>query len=712
MQSLGVSTAKGGDFVALPNWAPGGPRLIGNSRKRSAVSLRGFLRGNCSPVSSSSHCLWVEGSSRRLGENCRSVVMGRCRCSGSVSAVDPDLAVKLEIGGGSNGNAVLDSDYVCIRTGTEDASIVGFNGDRDGVRDDFGEGFGGVSDGRVDVRALAASLRHTRTADDVELVLKDKGRLPLQVFSSMIRGFGKDKRIDAARAVVQWLEWKKGETDGAVSPNLFIYNSLLGAIKQSGNYDALDEVMSDMARQGISPNVVTYNTMMTIFIEQGRAQDSLLILDEIVEAGLVPTAVSYSTALLAYRRMEDGFGALRFFLELREKYLNGELGKDVGEEDWEVEFAKIENFMIRICYQVMRRWLISQDGSSRSVLKLLTDLDKAGLQLDRAEHERLIWACAREEHSTVARELYLRVRDKFSDISLSVCNHLIWLLGKAKRWWAALEIYEDLLDVGPAPNNLSTELVVSHFNVLLTAARRKGIWRWGIRLIDKMEDKGLKPGSREWNAVLVACSKASETGAAIEIFRRMVEKGEKPTIISYGALLSALEKGKLYDEAFRVWDHMLKVGVEPNIHVYTIMASIFAAQAKFNMVDTVIKDMTASGIEPTVVTYNAIISACGRISMGSAAYEWFHRMKVGNVSPNEVTYEMLIEALAKDGKPRIAYELYLRARNGGMVLCAKAYDAVVWSAQVHGATVDLGAMGPRPPERRPVQSTGDSNKMF
>ena len=92
-----------------------------------------------------------------------------------------------------------------------------------------------------------------------------------------------------------------------------------------------------------------------------------------------------------------------------------------------------------------------------------------------------------------------------------------------------MEIYEDLLDKGLKSNNLSQELIISHFNVFLTAAKKRGIWRWGVRLLNKMEEKGLKPGSRKWNAVLIACSKASETSATVEIFKRMVEQGEKPT---------------------------------------------------------------------------------------------------------------------------------------------------------------------------------------
>ncbi|XP_058108324.1 protein LOW PHOTOSYNTHETIC EFFICIENCY 1, chloroplastic [Magnolia sinica] len=553
--------------------------------------------------------------------------------------------------------------------------------------------------GKIDVRALAHSLQCAKTADDVEEVLKDFKELPLPVYSSMIRGFGIDRKLDSAIALVEWLKRKKKGSRGFSGPNLFIYNSLLGALKQSEQFGQVNKVMEDMKKEGIIPNIVTYNTLMAVYLEQGRPKEALGIMAEIQEKGLSPSAVTYSTALLAYRRMEDADGALQFFVETREKYRKGEIGKDAG-ENWENELVKLENFMIRICYQVMRRWLVKRDHSTTNALKLLADMDKMGLRPGQAEYERLVWACTMEGHYLVAKELYRRIRETESDISLSVCNHLIWLMGKAKKWWAALEIYEDLLDKGPEPNNLSYELIVSHFNILLTAASRRGIWRWGVRLINKMQDKGLKPGSREWNAVLVACSRASETSAAVEIFRRMVEQGEKPTILSYGALLSALEKGKMYDEALRVWEHMCKLGVKPNLHAYTILVSVYIGQGRPEEVDSVIREMVASGNDPTVVTYNAIISGCARNSMGSAAFEWFHRMKVQNITPNEITYEMLIEALAIDAKPRLAYEMYLRARNEGLRLSSKAYDAVVQSSQNYNASIDTSALGPRPAEKR------------
>jgi pentatricopeptide repeat protein len=551
----------------------------------------------------------------------------------------------------------------------------------------------------IDVKELGYSLQSAKTVKDVEEVLKDKGDLPLQVYSTIIRWFGKEKRVKSAMILFDWMKKRKIETNGSFAPNLFIYNCMLGVVKQCENFAEMETILNEMAQDGISYNVATYNTLMAIYLEKGEGEKALDMFEEIRRNGLTPSPVSYSQVILAYRRMEDGNGALSFFVELREKYRQGEIGKDDDGEDWEKEFKKLERFTVRVCYQIMRCWLVSSENKSSDVLRFLINMDNAGIPLTRAEHERLVWACTREEHYIVVKELYIRIRERYDKISLSVCNHTIWLMGKAKKWWAALEVYENLLDKGPKPNNLSYELVMSHFKFLLSAAKRRGYWKWCVKLLNKMEEKGLKPGSNDWNTVLIACSKASETSAAVQIFRRMVENGVKPTIISYGALLSALEKGKLYDEAFRVWDHMLKVGVKPNVYNYTIMASIYTAQGNFSRVDAIMKEMVTLGIEVTTVTYNAIISCSARNGMGSAAYEWFHRMKVQNITPDEVTYEMLIEALANDGKPRLAYELYLRAQNEGLVLALKAYDAILQSAKTHGATIDVGFLGPPPTDK-------------
>ncbi|KAJ4748988.1 Pentatricopeptide repeat-containing protein [Rhynchospora pubera] len=543
--------------------------------------------------------------------------------------------------------------------------------------------------------SLTSTLRDAKTAEDVAELLKDYSDLPLPLFTSLILSLGRAKRLEAAFAIVEWLKQNK-------TLNVWIYNSLLTAVKLNKKYYKVGDVIEDMKSQGVELSIITYNILMLIYIGQRKPKEVFNLLSQIQDAGLSPSPATFGITLMAYKEMEDAHGALRHFIEFREKYQMGELQRDSSEEDWDNEFVKIENTMVRICLSVMRRWLVKEENNTTEVLKFLDSMDRAGVTMDKNFFERLVWACTREEHYMVVRELYKRLRESGpgDGLSVTVCNHIIWLMGKAKKWWAALEVYEEMLEKGPTPNNLSFQLVVSNFTVLLTAAKRRGLWRWAIQLLDKMHKRGLTPGTRQWNAVLLACSKAGETDASIKIFQQMVQKGEKPTVYSYGALLSALEKGALYDEALRVWDHMQKLSVEPNLHAYTILASIYAQKGDHDKIELVLEEMVAARIEPTVVTFNAIISGCAKRRMGAAAFEWFHRMKGRNVKPNEISYEMLIDALTHDGKPRLAYQMYVRAYNEGLMLNKKAYDAVVEAGRASGVIVDLDDLGFHPVERR------------
>ncbi|KAF9666312.1 hypothetical protein SADUNF_Sadunf16G0216500 [Salix dunnii] len=145
---------------------------------------------------------------------------------------------------------------------------------------------GKEQDRKIDVLALARSLLHfAKTVDDIE-----ECELPVQVFASMIRCTGWDRKMEPTLALVNNLEM--------------------------------------LRLKGFSPG-----------------------------------AASHYSALLTYREMEGGNGALKFFVELTGQCLKGKTGKDAE-----------------------------------------TKIGKRNMQ---ADSERLEWACTREEHYVVAKELYI-----------------------------------------------------------------------------------------------------------------------------------------------------------------------------------------------------------------------------------------------------------------------------------------------------------------
>ncbi|GAB2254044.1 hypothetical protein Droror1_Dr00021853 [Drosera rotundifolia] len=686
-------------------FAKGSPGVVLVSRER----LGGFRHDGCDRINPRLHVA-LGFSGRVMG---REVAFLGERNGGAVNAlVGLDFEIEDQIGGYNIGiedcEGSVELSNVCESEGVGFHVINGVRGSNESPFDGNSDSNDEESNGcdynagedtsiKTFVRGLVKSLQFAKSVEDIEGVLEEKGQMPLHAYLGMIRLLGRGKKLDAAIALVEWLKKKSKENDGRDGPNISVYNSLAAAVKDCGQFEKFAWLMDDMSQNGISPDIVTYNTLMAMYVEQGRSDDALSLFKDLHNKGLSPSPASYSTVILAYRRLEDGIGAVKLYCTVKEKFLKGEL-EGVGNEDWDTEFLLLRDFVGRVCYQVIRQWLLRDYDMSTDILKLLTYMDAAGTTPSKNKHERLIWACSREQHYPVVKELYQRLKKKNCKVRLSVCNHAIWLMGKAKMWWAALEIYEDMLEKGPKPSKMSFELIKSYFNAMMNKARRSGKWRQAVKLLKKMEEKGLKPGTREWNVVLLACSRSAASAVAVLGFQAMVDRGLKPTTTTYVALLSALEKGKQYNRAFKVWEHMKNLGVKPNIHAFTIMATIYVALGKFHEVDLIFQEMILTGVNPTVVTYNAIISCCARNGLEGAAYEWFDKMRAQNISANEITYKMLIKAHSKGTKPKLANDMFLRAHEEGLSLAAKANDAVIQSSETVCASIDHSLMGPRPME--------------
>lgn len=91
----------------------------------------------------------------------------------------------------------------------------------------------------------------TKMVNDVEFLVKDfldgdKEHLPLRVYTSVVQGFGKEKRLDAAFVVVEHLKRRGG------SLNQFMYNCLLSAVKNCGEFGMIHDVLLDMEAKGFS----------------------------------------------------------------------------------------------------------------------------------------------------------------------------------------------------------------------------------------------------------------------------------------------------------------------------------------------------------------------------------------------------------------------------------------------------------------------------
>ena len=110
--------------------------------------------------------------------------------------------------------------------------------------------------------------------------------------------------------------------------------------------------------------------------------------------------------------------------------------------------------------------------------------------------------------------------------------------------------------------------------VLVSAAARRGQWRWARRVVLRMEAAGMAVSQAVWRVVVGAAGRARNAAAAVAVFEAMVEAGHVADVASYGVLLSALEKSGEFQLAEQVWSHMAGTGLRANKEALTTMIMV------------------------------------------------------------------------------------------------------------------------------------------
>lgn len=542
------------------------------------------------------------------------------------------------------------------------------------------------------VRALTWALRRVQSPEAVGIILGDL-EFPSSIFTTVMQKLGMEKKPQAAVALLRWLQ-RRDER-----PNVYTYNSLLGVLKANRCYDMAVTILEEMRENGVSCDIVTCNTVISMYDLQGRYDEALKVYDNIKASGMVPDLFTYRTMIQALARSGKYESVLDLYRDLLQQERSG-----IARERPELKREKVQRqelavFVVLLCYRRIWGWLGSDASSIKELGPLFARMQAAEILLPEKMCKDLIRACGQREMDYYpVKWLYFNMRKQGFYLNASLCNHIIRVLGKGKRWWAALEVYEHMMSVGPPPDETTHRLLLSHFQILLNSASKRGIWKWALQLLNKMQEKRIEPDSFAWNAALIACGRAHEPASAIEVFQKMTAHGQKPGILSYGALLSALEKGDLMDKAEQVWEHMLKVDMKPNEYAYTTMITVRGKAGNYSGAVDLFEEMQRNGMEPAVVTYNAMITACARVSDGQSAIKWLQQMEASCVEPDIITYSQVIRALANSGQWQLATSYYIKMRDLGLQIPCSVYDEVLRVCEACDAPVNHELVGPRPRE--------------
>ncbi|KAK4492218.1 hypothetical protein RD792_003018 [Penstemon davidsonii] len=361
------------------------------------------------------------------------------------------------------------------------------------------------------------------------------------------------------------------------SPNVFVYNAIIGAsVKCFRPMEALCCYV-DMLRNSVLPSSYTFPAVIkscrvlslvgfgecvrgqvwkcglglhvhvqTAFIDfyssLGRIDDSRKVFDEMPERD----CYAWSSMILAYARAGDLDSARRVFDEMPEKNMaawNTMIHRYVEAGDME----SAEEIFYRMVKRDLISWTTMITGYAKQrryseALELFYEMKSNGIRPDEVTMATVLSACAHLGALDLGKEMYFYVVESGFDLDVYIGSALIDMYAKCGVLERALVVFFNL-----------TEKNIFCWSTLIDGLAFHGYAKEALAMFEGMEKENIKPNGVIFVSVLTACTHA---GLVEEGKRRFLDMTKKysilPEIEHYGCMVDLFCKAGLLEEALEL----------------------------------------------------------------------------------------------------------------------------------------------------------------
>ncbi|ACI64491.1 predicted protein [Thalassiosira pseudonana CCMP1335] len=369
-------------------------------------------------------------------------------------------------------------------------------------------------------------------------------------YEIVISGYGRRGRWSDANNLLQQMEnitysksiSKDGNDATSVhdcGPSLNVYQTVLTALAQGGQYDKVMSLLTKMRRRQVRPNVYTYNSLLNICAKDRtpRWKEALSLLSQCQrEPGINPDLVTYTTAM-------------------------------------------------RACAQARK------SNKAMEIFRVINDM---GMELDVYCYTTAMDACAKDRNWKTALKLLedMTMRSTNMRINAITYNSAISALAKAARSESRQQRRFDYNKDDETDHAQNSDILWRRALDLIECMEKEGVKRDVFTYSAAISTCG----------AAAACGNCGQWDAAYELFNEMKLDGLQPDLVSYNALVGAGMTANKPDEVFDLWIEMCQQkseGISPDIVTVTeVIATLDRSIGNANRarVDTVFAEAVSRGI--------------------------------------------------------------------------------------------------------------------
>ncbi|KAL6196007.1 hypothetical protein ACLB2K_031624 [Fragaria x ananassa] len=422
--------------------------------------------------------------------------------------------------------------------------------------------------------------------------------------------------------------------------DIVVASSLVGMYAKCSVFGCAIQLFDEMLQR----DVACWNAVISCYNQDGQADKAMEMYDKMTTSGFEPNVVTITTVISSCARLLD--------LE-RGREIHKALIKNRVDLDSFVSSALVEMYgkcgrldmAKEVFEQVPRKNVIawnsmiaaySVTGDGKSCVGLLRRMIDEGTSPSLITFSSILLACSRSlqlQHGKFMHGYMIRNR---VEADIYIYSLLIDLYFECGSISSAENVFEKM----PKTNVVS-------WNVMISGFVKAGNYFEALGIYDEMIEAGARPNDITATSILSACSQLTALEKGKEIHRTVVDSELEINEIVMGSLLDMYAKCGAVDEALNVFKKL----PSRDLVSWTSMITAYGSHGQAKEALRLFDEMQQSNAKPDGVTLLAVLSACSHVGLVNEGCHYFIQMigKYG-IEPRLEHYSCLIDLLGRAGR--------------------------------------------------------------
>ncbi|KAL6199656.1 hypothetical protein ACLB2K_029439 [Fragaria x ananassa] len=432
--------------------------------------------------------------------------------------------------------------------------------------------------------------------------------------------------------------------------DIVVASSLVGMYAKCSVFGCAIQLFDEMPQR----DVACWNAVISCYYQDGQADKAMEMYDKMTTSGFEPNVVTITTVISSCARLLD--------LE-RGREIHKALIKNRVDLDSFVSSALVDMYGKCGCLdmakevfeQVPRKNVItwnsmiaaySVTGDSKSCVGLLRRMIDEGTSPSLITFSSILLACSRSLQLQHGKFMHGYMIRNCVEADIYIYSLLIDLYFEC----GSIPFAENVFEKMPKTNIVS-------WNVMISGFVKAGNYFGALGMYDEMIEAGVRPNDITVTSILSACSQLTALEKGKEIHRTVADSELEINEIVMGSLLDMYAKCGAVDEALNVFKKL----PSRDLVSWTSMITAYGSHGQAKEALKLFDEMQQSNAKPDGVTLLAVLSACSHVGLVDEGCHYFIQMisKYG-IEPRIEHYSCLIDLLGRAGRLNEAYQIIQR----------------------------------------------------